>query len=66
MDHGRESALYLKELGNKAFQKGEWMKAIQVYAEGVAEVDAMIIKPADDIKCSCLTNMAAALLKLEK
>jgi hypothetical protein len=66
MDGGREYAEHVKSLGNQAFKKGDWEKAIELYREGVEAVDAMMILPADDVKCACYSNMAAALIKLEK
>ena len=66
MDSGREWAEQCKEDGNKAFRKGEWEEAVGLYLEGVAAVDTMMMHPAEDVKCACYANMAAALMKQEK
>mmetsp|Transcript_32796 Transcript_32796/g.82723 ORF Transcript_32796/g.82723 Transcript_32796/m.82723 type:complete len:373 (+) Transcript_32796:91-1209(+) len=66
MDSGREWAEQCKEDGNKAFKKGEWEEAVRLYLEGVAAVDTMMMHPAEDVKCACYSNMAAALIKQDK
>lgn len=64
MDHERRLAEHMKMLGNAAFKKSLWDDAVEAYRSGVEAVDAMIMSPADDVKCACLSNMAAALIKL--
>jgi hypothetical protein len=64
-----ELAQRCKEKGNKHFQSGKYQEALLKYKEALSIIDSQIIVSSDELKTSCLLNIAVSnslLNSLEK
>jgi hypothetical protein len=53
-----EIAHKCKDKGNILFKKGKYEEALKQYSDAIAAVDSQIMNPVEQLKASCLLNMA--------
>ena len=63
-DVSRKAAERFKERGNSLFKKGKYEDALREYSDAITAIDSEIMTTSDDLKASCLLNMAVFLLTI--
>ncbi len=53
-----EIAHKCKDKGNNFFKKGKYEEALKQYTDAITAVDSQVLNPAEQLKTSCLLNMA--------
>ena len=58
----QKMAQQFKDKGNLLFKKGKYEEAIRNYKDAITTIDSEIMTTSDDLKASCLLNLAVSIV----